>query len=261
MWVRSRLQKFDETHGFFTSRIDEHPELGIIDYVHIPLFILRKHFPNEFQKVCSYNSYAVMRDPYARFPSSFSQYLKKQHGPIQNLSKAVIVEEIDKTIKFLQKYSDKQAYLPHQYIHFQGQVDFIYDGSKRLVDHVYDTSKISDMLTDIGNFLGVSLEDLNTGSSSKANQSLVYRNSLLKVFAESIKPMLKQVLKTEQRARIRNFAKDIFYIPRDKRLGDIFDSRYIHDFISTYYAEDIKLYKAIRLNDASRNNMKNPLFA
>jgi hypothetical protein len=68
--VRDALQHLDDRDGFYTGRVDQHPTLGLLDYVHIPLFNLRDHFRSEFEKAGDYWSFAVVRDPFGRFPSA-----------------------------------------------------------------------------------------------------------------------------------------------------------------------------------------------
>lgn len=245
--VRFQLQPFDQTGGSFTGRVDEHPELGIIDYVHIPLFILRQYFPVEYEKIRTYSSFAVVRDPFGRFPSSLSQHLKKcGDGPIHNMKTEDIRRAVDKAIKFLLSYGE--PYLPYQYIHFQEQVDFIYDGRERLVSNVYPISAIPEMLVDIGNKLNTRLEGEAGNGDSRANQTTVYRNTFVRAVAETTKPILKSFLGPESRKSLREKAAGFFFIPRDKKLKDIFDSSYVQDFIREYYASDLDFVN--KLNSA-----------
>lgn len=256
--VRSQLQPFDETDGRFTSRIDEHPELGIIDYVHIPLFILRQYFPVEYEKIRTYSSFAVVRDPFGRFPSSLSQYLKKcEDGPIQNLKPADISKVIDRVVSSLLKHGD--AYLPFQYIHFQKQIDFIYDGQDRLVSNIYLISDIHEMLADIGNKLDTSFAGQAGNYGGRANQTIVYRNALVRAVAESTKPVLKSFLGPESRKSLREKVAGFFFVPRDKKLKDIFDSSYVQDFIREYYASDIEFVNRLNSKRAKEADTDVPM--
>jgi len=76
LYIRSKLETYDDTDGAFSSRVEPHPELGVLDYVHIPLFTLRDYFPQEYAKVAEYWSFSVVRDPYKRFPSSLTQLFR-----------------------------------------------------------------------------------------------------------------------------------------------------------------------------------------
>lgn len=68
--VRDALQHLDDRDGFYTGRLDQHPALGLLDYVHIPLVTLRDHFRPELEKAGDHWSFAVVRGPIGRFPSA-----------------------------------------------------------------------------------------------------------------------------------------------------------------------------------------------
>lgn len=244
--IRTKLQRFDQTGGRFTSRVDHHSELGIIDYVHIPLFILRLYFPSEYNKTKSYTSFAIIRDPFLRFPSALSQHLKEyENAPIQSMSPADIKKEVDKAIEVLRDHMDEQSYLPYKYIHFQRQVDFIFDGQEPLVRQVYQVFEIPKMLAEIANQLNIGLEEVEIKRGLRTNQSIVYRNALIRVMTETTKPLLKSIFGPDARKKLRAW----FYVSRDKKYSDIFGSSYVRDFIQDYYASDIRLIAAMNRGD------------
>jgi len=223
--VRNILQPYDETHGAFTRRIDDHPSLGRIDYVHIPLFVLKDHFRDEYEKVLRYDSYAVIRDPYARFPSSFSQHLiMSGKDQIKNLNTQYIKKEISNTIKVLKDFQADKSYLPFQYIHFQRQVDFICLDGQRLINHVYDISHLSTMLVEIGKRLGVSLDNIQAYPNTKNNKTFVYRNRTIRLVSETTRPILKPLIPSFIREKISQFLLDLLYVPRQKGLQNIWTS-------------------------------------
>lgn len=253
--VRRYLQPFDETGDAFTSRVDDHPELGCIDYVHIPLFILRKYFPTEYQKVRDYDAYTVIRDPRSRFPSSFSQHLRKYgQAPIENLKVETIRKELDDTIKILEHYSEESSYLPYQYIHFQRQIDFIDDQGERIVNHVNDISDISIMLANIGARLGDSMAIRQDVECPKANDTVIYRNDLIRLVVGTASGILKPLLSYGARKKLKHAVRDLLFIPRDKKLNDIFESHHVREFVNEYYKDDIKLYREIK-NGATREGI------
>ena len=46
-------------------------------FAHIPLSDLAAHFPEEYEKIAAYRSFAVVRDPRARFLSAIFQRLRE----------------------------------------------------------------------------------------------------------------------------------------------------------------------------------------
>ena len=61
--VRSRIEHLDDRSGAYSGRLEQHPELGLLNYVHLPLQTLSDHFPAEFECIKSYRSLAVLGIP------------------------------------------------------------------------------------------------------------------------------------------------------------------------------------------------------
>ena len=113
-----------------------------------------------------------MRSPFDRFASSVTQHLNR-HGTrsLRDMKKKEVFGAIDAIVEFLETRSAPQTYLPYQYIHFQRQVDFIYDEGVRCVDKVYPITKIDLMLHDIAEMAGLDLPkylgDMNVRKKSE----------------------------------------------------------------------------------------------
>jgi len=244
--VRHRLQPSKENAAAPKKQLCEHMELGLIDYGHIPLFILRAYFPEDYSKVQRYATYAVIRDPYTRFPSSFSQYLKHYgRAPIKDLSVRELRDELDSVIHLLKDYSEDYSYLPYKYIHFQRQRDFIYDGRERLVDHVYDMSNIETMISDIEGRLTGGLREGSRTSSATVNETVVYRGRIARHMYGGAKRVLTPYLSHEARKTLRSGFRNWFHVSRDKKLLDIFYSQSVRGFVEEYYGCDIKVYQDV----------------
>lgn len=71
--VRQYFDKYDQKA--IESGLKSHPEFGVFDYNHIPLHVLHYFFLTEYEKVRAYYSFAILRDPFARFPSSVNMRL------------------------------------------------------------------------------------------------------------------------------------------------------------------------------------------
>jgi hypothetical protein len=97
--LRWPLQWFDDTNGRFTRYVGEHEVLGLLDYVHIPLKVLREHFTSEYEKLKKYQSYAVVRNPFSRFSSFLTQHAN-QYGDkqFQCMTKKEIQRSLDAVI-------------------------------------------------------------------------------------------------------------------------------------------------------------------
>ncbi len=131
--VRVQLKRFDKYGGRF-SRKTFHPELGFIDLSHLPLETLRDHFPEAFEEVRSYRSFAFVREPEARFFSAVRQRIGEfRRIPEPDITPGMALKEAEAVI-------DHVAGAPHsldaQYIHFRRQADYVFCGSEQVVRHV-----------------------------------------------------------------------------------------------------------------------------
>jgi hypothetical protein len=249
------LEQYDSRKGAFTDRIAIHPNLGQLDYVHIPLFTLRQYFPLEFAAVQNYWSFAVMRDPFTRFASSISQRLKKYSDqPIQKRSLDEVRSIIHEIIDFLCRQPRSGHRLPPEYIHFQKQVDYIELEGVRILDSIYTVNEIDHLRSDIAQNAGKNPGGLVTEEAvSRANRTVVFRNELLRRVIEIARPVtdpLGLVLPTS----VKQVIRDRVYVPRDQRMKGLFEDDDVRAFIRDYYAEDIALYRQISQSE----RMKTP---
>ncbi|WP_199456732.1 MULTISPECIES: sulfotransferase family 2 domain-containing protein [unclassified Marinobacter] len=250
--VRKPLEQFDSCQGSFTARVGSHPTFGRLDYVHIPLFILKDHFPNEFSAVKDYWAFAVVRDPFARFASSVSQRLKMYSDqPLQKRSEDEIRSFIDESIDYLLSQPRDKHLLPPEYIHFQKQVDYIELDGSRVIDKIYTVDEVDTLLADLGRRVS---QDLQEGSSAyggiQTNRSVVFRNDFLRRVIETGRPLtniVSAVLPESAKQRIRKRV----YVPRDQRMKDLFAADYVRAFINDYYADDIRLFQKVSQRDRS----------
>ena len=242
LYIRSKLETYDDTDGAFSSRVEPHPELGVLDYVHIPLFTLRDYFPQEYAKVAEYWSFSVVRDPYKRFPSSLTQLFRMYADErIEEKSTREIRAKVDEVIDFLSGMSGKNSRLPAEYVHFQRQVDYVYVDGERIVDTAVPIDRFDVLETAFYQHTGLVM---NLGrEDSKVNQQIpVMRNDFLKQAIESVRPytgLLTKIIPEHTKEKIRAY----IYVPRDRRFNAIFESDYVKDFIKDYYRDDIRMFE------------------
>lgn len=243
--ARQFLQRFDETGGQFTSRVDLHPDLGSINYVHIPLFVLRQYFSKEYKKLCEYSTFALLRDPFARFPSSMAQHLKDYStGGIYDLSQEKVLEKVEQVVVCLEKHASPQTLLPKEYIHFQRQIDYVQDGDRYIVDNIFNCGQLSSMLMEICGIAGLDIrtERCEFDQMPHINRSVTARNPIVgKVYDLTCKFAGPHVnLKTKK--KLIGCLKNLIFVPWQKKLSRVFQSKRVIDFIQHYYEEDIALY-------------------
>jgi len=244
--VRNRIKDLDDCEGRFTRRVEQHEELGLIDYVHLPLFTLRDYFPDEFAKVQEYWAFALIRDPFERFPSSVAQRFKMYGGgAIENQSRRQIKGEIDQVIQFLLNTPRQAYHLPADYIHFQRQVDFVELEGRQVVSALYCIGEVDALMQEVNARIGRHSRDvLDNVGRRQVNRSVVYRNEVIRLLATS-RPLLRRAYRSLP-LRVRKRLRSILYVPSNRRLNSLFSSDYVKGFIESYYGEDLRLYTEMR---------------
>lgn len=237
--IRRVLGKFDSYEGKWANAKSEHPELGRIDMGHLPLSILREYFPREYIKVQSYHSLAVLRDPYARFPSSLYQRLKMYgEKPVEQMSKAELNAALEETIALLSACSLGKC-LPYDYIHFQRQTTYIFDQERQLVDNLYTMENLEALFQKLSDLTGVSV---GLEEETSIGHSRVYKTNVRRALGNLIKPLytpeVQKFIPATTKARIVR----ALYKPANQKFSDLLQTNMVRDFVTSYYAEDIDLY-------------------
>lgn len=247
--VRDILRPLDDLKGAHTDRRGPHPELGYIDYVHIPLFTLREHFSSTFRKVENYWAFAIVRDPFSRFPSSLSQHLKMYgEAPIHRMRLREVEAAVARAMDFLEAAPRKNYLLPAQYIHFQKQVDFIYLDGNQVVDTVVSMERLDWLLEEVGRRIGRELSPAEAELPAQ-NRVMIHRNAGIRLVAGLVRPVTRSVGRLLPDSLWERLNGAIF-VPRDERLRRVFEAEHVRAFIKDYYRDDIELFSRIatRLN-------------
>lgn len=241
--VRERLQNFDTRGGKFAPRVVNHQQIGRLDMTHIPLFILREHFCEDFEALEEYWSIAVIRDPYTRFASSVTQHINMySHQTIQSRSAKEIQNTIKSSMDYLSRQSKGPHLLPAEYIHFQKQVDYVSLDGARVINKLYLLEDIEILFADAGRRLRKNLDELTFDRGRTwGNRTFVYRNEVLRKLLETSRPYLSY-LNRFLSERVKEDIRNIVYVPREQRLEGIFQTDEVKDFIQEYYADDIGIY-------------------
>lgn len=241
--VRNMLLEYDDLSGAHTSKVDVHPEIGPLDYVHIPLFCLRDYFPNEFKKIASYWSFSVVRNPYSRFTSSLVQRIDRHcKTPAKLMTAQELEREAQKVIGFLRENDGAESLLPPEYIHFQRQSDFVFLDGKKVIDAVYTTKNLTSLQTALEQKIGRSLH-MPQSDPIKNNKSQVFKNGGLRVLFRLTAPVQKYLVKVLP-VQIKNKIKKSIFKDRKSGKNDLSQSPYVAEFVSEYYAHDIQLFSA-----------------
>jgi hypothetical protein len=234
--VRTALAPYDESGGTFDRRVAPHPVHGRLDYTHLPLHLMAEIAPDAFAKLQDYASFAVCRDPFARFPSALAQRIKMVHGThIAAFDDAALSAEIERVMAWL----DARTHVTDpDYIHFARQSDYVFLDGRRLVQTVTPVERIDALRVAIGARIGVELP-----SFGHANQRMVFTRPGLRGLLTAGSTAAKRLLPLGISGPLRAAARAVWLRPAGEETPSPFRSPVVRAFVERYYAEDIALYR------------------
>lgn len=249
-YARRKLTPFDDIEEEFSGGVHTHPTLGKIDHYHLPLVILREYFPAIFKRVESYGSYALLRNPFERFPSSVAQRIKQYRNlPLHRISPKALTQEVESII---QQLSSHQGKLNADYVHFCRQSDYVEIDERPVVDNLFAAANVDFMLSEIGKLVRQDLE--LTEPANTVNQADVYRHEWLRQLIETVRPLVTGTPLKLIPQRLQQQVRSVIYTPAKERLPAIFDSAGVKDFISDHYRRDIELFNVVETRKKDRLN-------
>jgi hypothetical protein len=245
--VRGILGRFDDTGGKYEPSVRDHPEFGRLDYTHLPLEMVRRVCPEDFEKIRRYHAFALVRDPQARFISALSQRLKMySKRELAQFDKSEVNRLARGIVEALQ---EPGATHRPEFIHFARQSDFIFYNGERLIETIHPTSRVSDMIQQFSRLTG---EDL--GQVGNDNPTMVFRVDAFRRLAMAGKWIGERALGSGVARSARNVARQVLMKPlQNSREAYIFSDD-VTDFVRSYYAQDFELYtKAMETIETSRS--------
>jgi Sulfotransferase family len=236
--VRKALQPIDETNGAF-DRIAEHSVMGMVHYSHLTLSELSIYFPEHYDRVARYRSMAIVRDPIDRFFSALFQRLREFGGYDQSdITPAVIEREAE---AIAQKLASAPQRLDLEFVHFNRQSDFIFNGSTRIVDQVFALDRLDDAAAYIKGCTGIQLD-----AAAPENRTVALRAGALAPLVQTLRMPYVALVPLEMRNRLRTRLTTLgLYGAVEKRQFVTPGSR-IETFLNEHYREDFGLFAAAR---------------
>lgn len=242
--VRTQIVKCDPDH-ISMGEVGTHPELGTIDFGHVPLPILRQHFPCEYDYLERFTSYAVVRDPLERFGSSLRQMLWRYDQRPMTLIPADELRQL--TLKTLGNVADELDNPSSKFIFFARQRDFIYDGDCGMVDHLIPMKLVPDFIAHIGRITNTPME-----AGTRSNQNVELRFKKIGGLAYRVNDILRRALPLDMHARIKDSALRLLSAKKSAaEASGILQMDEVRAFVDRYYAEDAQIYRqAVAQSDA-----------
>lgn len=236
--VREAVLPYHDADSRFLKTVERHPELGEIDFRHLPLSLLRDLDPEAFEKLKLYESYALLRDPFKRFRSAMAQRAKMYLGKeFARLDAGEVRAETDRVMDYL--LSEPRVIAP-EFIHFSRQSDFVQIGEERLVHNLYPVERVDLFVQALGRHIGT--DALQVGH---ANKTTVFRHPQLKNVARSSSVIARRLLPGPVHETLRKSARRMLMKPGGATELPVFGEAFVENFIRSYYAADIALHQDV----------------
>lgn len=251
--VRKVLRPFDDAaERYFDKAVDQHPDLGRLDYHHIPLAVLREHFREDFECLASYRSFALIRDPFQRFPSSLHErFVQRDRITLSERDQTEVAREIDIVMSQLTNHPDNLPITDPELIHFSRQCDYVFLDGKQVIDTPRTLADIDELVSILSTLIGA---PLSVGEAR--NRRLQYSHVFLARLTGVITRPLDKGLPSWFWRPIYSSAREVFIMTGLARKGgtaisDLPNFEAIRAFVTEFYAEDIRLFQKL---DADRLN-------
>ncbi|MEM6460769.1 MAG: sulfotransferase family 2 domain-containing protein [Pseudomonadota bacterium] len=228
----SSLQDIEDWEGVY-----DHPDLGEVFPAHLTLFQLQKYYPSTLERLDSYETFAFVRDPRARFVSSLAEHIRKYHGGMYEMTTRQLQRKAGRICELL---SNHDSNLPLHLAHFQPQSRYVFLHGRRFVKTIFLLSDYAAIATYTHRTFGSALHM----EEQKQNQTITYRNNLV---AECLVLLRRSV---RGFGLVPDFMKapfrKVLYREASLEWRENVISGSVEAFIEDYYQEDIRLFEGIK---------------
>lgn len=236
--VRRQIAAFDDAGGAFAD-VRPHDGLGWIDHGHIPLAVLQSHFPEVLEKLRAYTTYALIRDPLARFGSALRQTLHFYEG--RTPAEMSAAELRGHTERLIARLRAGEAPLDPKLIFFARQTDFVDLDGERIADRLFPVERTADLIRELSQRLGTPLDP-----ERRANRDLSFRLPALVRPAYALNALFFRHAPPWLHERIKRAVVPLLTrgTSATRQLG-LTEDRTVRDFVADHYAADIRLHRSL----------------
>jgi len=237
--IRSQIAKCDPDQ-ISMGRVGLHDVLGTIDYGHIPLDQLRVHFPDTYAQLQELDTFAVVRDPLARFGSALRQVLWQYEKRPMTLIPQDELREM--TLKMLDKVAGEIAAPSAPFIFFAPQSRFVFDEGRQITKTLIPVDMVPEFIAYLARRTGTEME---TEVRANQNVELRVKGGLGKI-AYGVNSALRTVLPGDLHGRIKDRALKV--LAKDQsaaQASGVLDIPDVRAFVAEHYAEDTALFERV----------------
>ncbi|WP_425093888.1 hypothetical protein [Tropicimonas sp. S265A] len=237
--VRTQIAACDPDH-IAMALPGPHPELGRIDYGHVPLSQLRQYFPENYAYLHDLSSFAILRDPLSRFGSSLRQTLwRYERTPMTLIDpetlRARTLEIMDDLVAEIDAPSARMIF-------FARQSSFVFDGPDRMVDHLVPIEHVGAFIAYLSQKTGTPMD-----ADRRSNQNVDLRAKWMGPLAFRVNGFLRKRLPQGLHTRIKDAALGVLATRTSAaESSGVLDMPEVHAFVDEYYADDVALYRQAR---------------
>lgn len=225
------VRQFASWHGY------HHSSLGRIHLGHIPLRFLELYFPNTWDVFLNSVSFAVVREPRARFISALMQRLQefKQSGSIR-LEDELVQQEARQVCEWLDQR--REDFCDIEYIHFTRQIDYTHLSGKQLVGNVFPLERMDAMAAWFARDHGITIDVLREHTRQQPRK-----------WVSGIMPAVRFLARNGLPRSVREAAYPLwsasFLAPAASQYEKVTFTPAIEGFIARHYADDAALHRRV----------------
>lgn len=212
--------------------------VGRVDIAHMPLWFMAERFPEAYRALRDYRSYAVIRDPQARFLSSVAEHFRNfQSGRAEQMPRSRVRSKV---MAIMEKLRWTRRLIDHEYIHFTPQVDFVRHEGEQIVEALYPVEEIPTLLEDLSAHVDQPLALEDAPQRSRRMSGLPPRLRRVLLFGKSAlerSPLARHSARIE--AAIRPYTNRL---NRPLSIDWLGEEAFVRDFVAEHYAADIALH-------------------
>jgi len=236
--IRQQLRDKDDLGERFYRSI-QHPELGRINANHLPMDILARYFPEEFDALRAVTSYTVLRDPMDRFISGVAQFIRDAGREPGDLSPAEILETAHGVIAYMQT---TPGFPDYAHALFIPQSAYLSHDGERIVTHAFAMETLGALFDRMEDAHGLALI-----RDKVWNQTVTYKVPAMAGPLKAAKDIAQKLLPVKAYAQARELGMQLFTTKGVPKINETLEADgQVRDFVGQFYAEDQSLHQRAR---------------
>lgn len=216
----------------------DYPEGGRGALQHLPLADLRSHFPDHYDRVESYDSYAILRGTRARFASALFQHLRSFHQLEPSAASSSLFRE--KAREICGRLDDPTRRRELDLMFFLPQSAFVALNGRQVVRHLYRIEDLSRLALDLK-----ARHDVAIDVDIRHNEAGLPPGRRVAELQKLGGGVFRRLVGAGRFARLRSGLRQASGVAPDALYRQLFEDEKIARFVDGYYAEDQERYQAL----------------